>query len=453
MMINLYKQYSKSLRWNTFESIFYQILLLCHQFALFFVTDRAIFGLIGTLFSITYLLVMITNFGLDVSLGAFFTQAIESKKHFKKIILFQLIPEYCLLLIGGIFLLAIYPFISALNLPFKLNIETLSLLGLLIVFEGTKKTLRSILQLGFHSKKTAWIEVVTIMSYISMVWSTYFLGYAINLTLIFLPLLIVSFISSLALLVCIYEYYTQLPNSSPAPLPTSALQWRILKNRFFNFLNQASHSLFSSNFLVPFFALTFGLAHAGILKLTASIAHCISTIVQKIFGISGTILFAHLKGNPLEDRQQAFFTISNKLNQVLYGFVLFFAINYSIIVRAHILPETSTILTLAYLFLIIIFSENFFIAYEKFYITHEKAGQLFFFNLIIMSAIGLLLSQVHTFSHLSLMLAIIALRLVAFAGIIFFSFYQWRIKPSLSIQPSYFISSFVASIAFFMLMR
>ena len=452
-MVDLYKQYSKSILWNTFESFFYQLLLLAHQFALFAITDRATYGLIGTIFSATYLLVMVTNFGLDVSMSAFFTQAIQSKKHFKKIVLFQLVPEYCLLIVIGLTILLLSPFLAHLSMPFHLDIQALALLGCLIVFEGSKKTLRSLLQLGFHSRKTALVEVATIIGYISMVWIGYFMGYPINLTLIFLPLLIVSALSSLILLIFLMHYYKKLPDHSSSPLPTRALQWRILRNRFFNFLNQATHALFSSNFLVPFFAMTFGLAYAGILKLTASIAHCITSIVQKIFGISGTVLLAHLKESSLEIRQQAFFTISHRLNQVLYGFILFFAINHGAIVRARALPETSTILTLAYLFMIIIFSENFFLAYEKFFITHEKADHLFLFNLGIMVATGMLLTQVHTFSHLSLMLAIIGLRLISFFAVILFSFYQWRLKPALTIQPYYFASSLIASLAFFIYMR
>lgn len=452
-MVDLYKQYSKSLLWNAFESLSYQIMLLAHQIALFSITDRATYGLIGTIFSTTYLLVMVANFGLDVSISAFFTQAVQSKSHFRKTVFFQLIPEYLLLITIFGSSLWILPILTRIGIPFQLNLTTFLLLSALIIFEGSKKTLRSLLQLGFHSNKTACIEVATIIAYIAIVWIGYFLGHPINITLIFLPLLCVSALSSIILLVFLIDFYEKLPNNSATPPPTHTFQWRIVRNRFFNFLNQITHSLFSSNFLVPFFALTFGLAHAGILKLTASIAHCITSIVQKTFGISGTILLAHTKDKPLEQRQNAFFTISNRLNQALYGFTLFFAINYSVIVRLKGLPETTTVLTLAYLFLIIIFSENFFLAYEKFYITHEKTEYLFLFNIITMGSIGILLSQAHTFSHLSLMLAIIGLRFIAFCAIVFFSFYQWRIKPGLAVQPYYLASSLIASLAFFTFMR
>lgn len=452
-MVDLYKQYSKSILWNTIESFFYQLLLLAHQFALFSVVDRATYGLIGAMFSTTYLLVMVVNFGLDVSISAFFTYAIQSKKHFKKIMLFQLIPEYLLLTALCFIAAIVWTFLAQYSISAQLDGQTILLLGLLIIFEGSKKTLRSLLQLGFHSSKTACVEVITIIGYIGMVWIGYFTGHTINLTSIFLPLLIMSALSSFILLFFLMRYYHQLPDYSPAPLPDTVFQWRIIRSRFFNFLNQAMHALFSSNFLVPFFALTFGLAHAGILKLTASIAHCITSIVQKTFGISGAALLAHVKESSLEERQHAFATISNRLNQALCFFVIFFAINYSAIMHARSITENTTILTLAYLFLIIIFSENFFLAYEKFYIAHERADRLLLFNIIIMGSILALLSQAHTVSPVWLMAAIIGLRLIAFLCVMLFSFRQWHIKPKFIIHPSYIVSSLAISLTFFSLLR
>jgi hypothetical protein len=452
-MIDLYKKYYQSIRWNTFESLFYQLFLLAHQFALFTFTDKSTYGLIGAIFSAMYLLVMVANFGLDVSISAFFTRAVESKKHFKKIILFQLIPEYCILGIISAGAPVLSQSLVTAHMPFQLDIQAVVILGFLIVFEGSKKTLRSLLQLGFHSHKTALVEVATIIGYICLVWIGYLKGFSLGFMLVFLPLLIVSIVSNGILLIFLAHFYRQLPDSSNHPLPTRALQWRILHNRFFNFLNQTMHALFSSNFLVPFFAMTFGLAHAGVLKLTASIAHCITSIVQKIFGISGSVLLAHLKEGSLEMRQKAFSIINHKLNQVLYGFIVFFAINHGIIIKARALPETTTIITFAYLFMIIIFSESFFLAYEKFYITHEKSHHLFLFNACVMITIGALFTQAHYFSHLSLMLAIIGIRVISFFAITILSFYQWRLKPALNIQPYYFASSLIASLLFFICMR
>lgn len=452
MSNDLYKQYSKSMFWNAFESICYQLLLLGHQCLLFAVSSRELYGLIGIVFSMTYLLAMITNFGLDVSISAFFTSAIQSKAHFKKIILVQLIPEYFLLGIA-VLLLHLYSSLIAQTISPLITSDILILLACIIVSEGSKKTLRSILQLGFNSKVTAYTEVCSILVYIGMVWGGYALGFPISPLLVFIPLFVTSSISNIILARFIFMYYQKLPDFNQKPLPTRATHMRIVKNRFFNTLNQIAHALFSSNFLVPFFGSMFGLAYAGVLKLTASIAHCITSIIQKIFGTSGALLLSHLKNASLEQQQKAFLIISKRLNQILYGFIIFFTINYSVIIKSRALPETTAIITLAYLFMIIIFSENFFIAYEKFYITQEKAGSLFVFNLFSMAAVSFLLSQSSALPQLVLLLSVIGLRLILFLAIIFFSLYQWKIKPSISIDYFYFIPSLVISLLFFITMQ
>lgn len=453
MLIDLYRQFSRSIAWNALESISYQMLLLGHQIALFKINTSANYGLIGSLFSLTYLVVTVTNFGLDITLSPFFTIISQSKKNFKKIITQQLLLEYCilsLLIAGAIIAKSILP--KSWKVAQHLDINMIILLIALICFEGAKKTLRMLLQLAFLNHKTAIIEITTIISYISMVWFGYFSGYPISLELVFVPMLIVSIASSLVLAFCIYRYYQKLPDHSPTQLPEN-LGKRILKSRFYNFLNQASHMAFSSNFLVPFFALQFGLAQAGLLKLVSAITHCITIILQKVFGLSSSLLLSHLKNNDLHTKQEAFLTITNRLNQTLYGIIIFLMINFGTLLNLSSVSNNNLTLTLAYLFLIISFSENFFLAYEKFYIAEEKADHLFFFNCLVMLLLGIVIWQVPYFSQLTILLSIIGIRIFAFSCISMISFYRWNIKPALKIQPLYFAWSLIISVAFYIVMQ
>jgi len=449
-MTELYKRFSASVVWNSLESILYQALFLGHQLLLFKVTDHATYGLIGTVFSITYLLVTITNFGFDVSISPFFTIATQNKQNFKNFFFMQLIPECCILAIIFILIMCKHLFFTPwLTLPHSIDNMFFLLIGFLIFFEGAKKTLRMILQLAWLNHQTAVVEIATIITYIGLVWTGYLMGHTINLYLVFIPMIIVSALSSLILFAFVYMYYQQLPDATSAST-TLPLQWRILHSRFFNFLNQISHMVFSSNFLVPFFALFFGLGQAGFLKLMATIAHAISTIVQKIFGISSNIILSHLKHSSTQTKQDAFLMITNRLNQVLYGIIIFFIINYKTIMRASEIDNNGITWTIAYLFLIISLSENFFIAYEKFFITHEKSDYLCLFNLIVMSLLFYIMIHSHHFSAATLLFIIIAVRIVAFSTLSIFSFYQWRIRPSLGMQPTYLIGSLVISVLFFM---
>jgi hypothetical protein len=448
-MVEFYKHFAKSIRWNTFESLSYQALLLAHQLMLFSVTDYATYGLIGTLFSITYLIVMFTNFGFDVSLTPFFTLASTSKNNFKHIVGIQLIPEYIFL--SAIFLSTIIAksYINHL-LPAQCDTSLLITIGCLIIFEGAKKTLRMLLQLAYLNHTTAIIEVATIITYTSIIWCSFGLGYPITPHLVFMPMLFVSAVSTLILGYFVYQYFSTLPNDQPESLPIT-IQWRILRNRFFNFLNQASHMAFSSNFLVPCFALLFGLNQAGVLKLMSAIAHCITIVVQKVFGISSSILLSRIKDMDAQTKQHAFSMISHKINQVLYAIIIFFIINCSTIMRLNSIPTLNLTWLVAYLFLIISFSENFFLAYEKFYIAHEKANHLFLFNIIVMGALAITLTMINYVSPISLLLTIITIRILAFCSISLLSFYRWHIKPSFRIQPLPFMCALAISIAFFLL--
>lgn len=450
-MVELYKRFTHSIAWNTLESVVYQLCFLAHQLLLFSVTDRTTYGLIGTFFSITYLIVTITNCGLDVSVAPFFTIITQSKDQFKKFFLMQLVPELCI--VTTLFLAAMikHIFFSSLTLPCDVGTPFLIILGTLVFFEGAKKTLRMILHLAFLNDKTTFVEIANIIMYVSLVWTSYLLGNPISLYLIFIPMLIVSATSCLMLFVFVYDYYATLPDKSTSKIEIGSLQWRILQSRFFNFFNQISHMIFSSNFLVPFFALFFGLHQAGVLKLLASITHSITTIVQKAFGISSNILLSHIKDESDVVKKNIFFMITNHLNQVIYGILLFFIINHKTIMGISAIANTGTTWSIAYLFMFISFSETFFIAYENFFITHEKAGYLFLFNMIIMSIVMCIMMNMHLFSQLMLLLAIIAVRIFAFSTLGLLSFYQWRIKPALAINPRYFFCSFLISITFYVL--
>jgi len=211
--------------------------------------------------------------------------------------------------------------------------------------------------------------------------------------------------------------------------------------------------IFSVNFLVPFFALFFGLQQAGVLKLLSYIAHSITTIVQKAFGISSNILLSHIKDTSDEVKRNIFFMITDHLNQVLYGILLFSLINHATIMNMSAIANTGTTWAIAYLFMFISFSETFFIAYENFFITQEKTGYLFLFNVSIMGIVIGIMMHMHLFSQLMLLLAIIAVRVFAFSTLGLLSFYQWRIKPALAIKPNYFLGSLAISMTFYVIAR
>lgn len=444
------KLFSVSVQWNSFEAVLYQGILLFHQLLLFHVIDRSAYGLIGALFSLTYLIVTLINFGLDISLAPFFGKICQSKDSFKKALVIQLLPEYGIIAIAAALTLVAYPLLPAAFVArYKLNGLLILTIALLALLESTKKTARSVLHLAFLNKKTAFTEIGTLIGYTALVWGAYSFGYPLSIATVFIPMIIMSAINCLILGLHIVTFYQQLPASCPTVEP--GFQIRILKNRFFNFLNQLSHMVFSSNFLVPFFAMQFGLQQAGILKLVSTLVYSVTIILQKVFGVSSSCLLSQSKESPLHYKRELFGLISNRLNQALLAIGLFFILNFKTIINWGTTIHNQQTWYLIYLFFIISFSENLFIAYEKFYITEEKADRLFVFNLIVMGLIGAILYQADAIAPLTLLIMIIAIRLLAFIALSAISFYQWQLKPSYQFDPWITAGSLVFSSLFYIL--
>ena len=225
----------------------------------------------------------------------------------------------------------------------------------------------------------------------------------------------------------------------------------MLKSRGFNYLNQLSHLIFSSNFLVPFFALQFGLVHAGVFKLISHIAYCTTAILRKTFGITSDAMMAKTKEMTWEVKRSVFLRVTQSLHHALYGVIIFFAINYNKIVAYKGAQAETVSGPLIYLFFIICLSEIFFIAYEKFYITQEKAGRLLVFNVSTMLLMYGAIKSAAGFSKLGLLLIILAIRAGMFVLLSGFSFYSWKIKPQWRMQPRYIAAAFSIAIGFFFL--
>ena len=422
-----------------------------HQFMLFRLSDYRTYGLIGATFSLVYLSVIITDLGLEPSISPFFSTVTKNKHAFKKFILMHLIPNIVAVftLTGIAFALKAYVTGNDSALVQQMSSPLLVLLGALVLSENIKKSLRTLLHLAFLNRTVAFIEVSTIVSYVACVWTLYMFGATISLPLIFAPMLAISALSNFVMAFFLYRFQKTLADEKTVAL--EPIKKRVIKSRLFNYLNQLSHQFFSSNFLVPFFAFQFGLANAGIFKLVSHTAHCITGALRKIFGLSSDAILAHTKTMTLETKRAVFLRVTQRLHHALYGIIIFFAINHGKMLQQGIGGGTLPGGPLVYLFLIICLSENFFIIYEKFYITQERTERLFAFNLLTMLLTYMVIQQTTTFSQLGALLALITVRVSMFALLSLTSFYTWRIKPQWRLQPRYLAAALCVSLSFFML--
>ena len=330
-MKNVSDKLNHSLKWISLESLSYQFILLTHQILLFKVSGYKTYGAIGTIFSLVYFTVTITSLGLESSLSPFFKKISKSKKSFRLFFIVQLIPTIVLSVIAAslfmLFKKAGYGYTCTSLLSYWL----IAIIALLIFTESIKKTLRGILYLAFKNRINAFIEIASILAYVFTVWLLYFITKQLTLNTIFIPMFAISALSSTILIFFIIRFYAQLPETRK-PFEQEISLSRVAKCRLLNFINQFGHNMFSSNFLVPFFAFQFGLTQAGIFKLLSHISYGITSLMRKIFGWTSDSFLSQAKDMAIEYKQNIFSIITKQLNHVLYALIIFSAINTSKII-------------------------------------------------------------------------------------------------------------------------
>lgn len=446
-MKKLYKSLNHGIAWNTLESVSYQSALIAHQVALFKIVGHAAYGLIGTAFSVLYFIVMCTNAGFNEALSGIFTHATRNKLTFKKLVIPHLIGQLALLISASCALLALSLYTNTFSV---LTPTVTMLIAGLIICEGLKKHLRILLQLAFANKKTASIELATIITYIASVWGWYLWHGSLSVISVLAPMFATSALSASALVFFALRWYKNLPDSA-IESSYSTDHTAIFTNRFFNFINGLQRQLFSGNFLVPFVALQFGPSHAGILKLVSHAAHGVSSIMHTVFGISSAALFARLKHASTIEKRHAFTLISSRVHHVLLGLAVFCTINHQFLQSISGTTYTATHWYAALLVLFMHGAEQFFIVYEALYIAHEQSHILCAFNVASSGLLYCVLTTVGSFSLASLLVALIAVRTLSYAAMCALTLYRWNIAPTFSVRKTYIAYSLVFSLAFFLI--
>lgn len=448
-MKNINKKLYYSLKWLSLESLIYNAIFLLHQLFLLKICGYKLYGSIGAIFSVVYLAVTMASFGLESSLSPFFREIIKNKQTFRKFFTVQLIPTIALSLIS------IPVFIILKNMSQSIFASEIShlfifLLSLLVLSESIKKTLRGILYLAFKNKTNMYIEISSILSYVAAVWLCYAITRKITIKIIFTTMIATSFLSCFILFIYVLKFYSSLKNN-PDNL-TKKINLRALKCRFFNFTNQFSHSLFSGNFLVPFFAIQFGLECAGLFKFLSHITYTITMLMRKIFGWTSEAVMSYTKNLSLNDKQNIFDNITQKIYHIMIALLIFFSINICKITKFTNSSSSTINWTLIYFFVFITLIENLFISYEKFYIAEEKNSILLVLNIFSIFTLSGIIAYSQILPQALLLFFIATTRAMFFAILCWITFYVWEIRPKLAIKPLFLAASVVASMAIFVLL-
>jgi len=409
----LKKLVKKALAWNTFESLCYQSLFLCHQAALFLVLDRSLYGMYGALFAFLFLTITILNGSLDLTLVPLFSTITQTKKSFSHFIFTYLFTQtvfmWCASFsFGALFLYAI-PTPKLLK-PF-ITLSWISLLSTFIASEGTKKNIRALLHLAFKNKATAFIEVSDITLYVVSVWLLHFFGLPFSMKLLVIPFVIVSLFATTILMWQLYCFYKTLPYTTNQSTPS--ISRSLWKNRSILYLNQLSCAFFSGNFLLPFFASYAGFRQTGMAAFINTIAFTVASFMRRVFAPSGAALFAQTKTMSQASKKNAFSFFSQKYLYVLVSLLALFLINGHNFLSLKIGKQSLQTWTLIYIFFLIHFLDNMFIIYDKLFAAEEKSHYSLICN--VSSFIGCVIVAYYTLSSLPIIIFLLCILLRLFA--------------------------------------
>ena len=440
-----------SLVWNSFEAITYQAILFTHQCLLFCLVDQSLYASQSTLFAAAFLGITLLNVALESAMISSFLTVITSQQNFKAFFI-QSIALQALILFFGALLIG---FFTAWTFTFfaqdLLTPLWIFILAVFITSEGTKKNLRALLHLAFQNKSTAFLEVANIIGYVSSIWVMKLLGISFSLLTLITPFLIVSVVTNIFLLKILYQYYATLPQLPVLKSDSNSFKI-VTRNRLFLYGNELSRIVFSSNFLLPFFACTSGLKQAGIAAFVNSVTHCATFFIQKIFGASGAALFAGTTASSLKTKQAAFTYLNQKCFYVLLSILMLFTINLPHFIRLKIGTGSLHTVTLTYIFFLAHFLENIFVVYERLFAAEKKAHYTLFCNLMSLLGCCLLVLCCKSCSIITLLLACITLRFAAFLGLAFSAKKLWNLNFTFSWKNSEWIAPCIVSCLCFMLL-
>jgi len=416
--------FSFSIMWNSIEAFGYQTVFLLYQVALFNWISPILFGLQGAFFATCYLAISLLNGAFDGGVIPVFSELSKTRSTFEKILwpfFFQsLILFITPLVLGGLF--SFFPLLFPIEYLSYCSLKYLLLFSLFVGFEGTKKNLRSLLHLSFKNKYLAKLEVFNIASYATCSLLIYYSNGVSNLFILVFPFILISFFTTCLLGSQLAKFYISLPKG--LFFNDSKIHSRFIKSRFYTYVNQITRILFSSNFLLPFLALSAGLPAVGIISLINTITFTCTCLIQKIFGPLGAALFAHTKSFPLKEKQATFVRVANAtwiVSSIFFVLFLFYGVIF--LKNPTTFFSSFSVEVLIYLFFLVHLVESCFIVYEKFFIAEEKQEYLLVFNVISGVVSFAIIASMSSYTVTTKLGICLITRLVSF-GFLATSFYK-----------------------------
>lgn len=348
-----------TLLWHLSDSISYGILLTIHQSFLFFWGGSSFCGQVSAIFGTIYTLVAIATLGFDPTISPYISLWNNKKR-------------YAIRIIGTNIL--INTIIISMFFVIMLNVASLqclittfpTLIMIIIIIEVIRRTLKHILQLLYLSKITALLEMITMCTYLLIVWIPVFLGSIITIEKLLWALLITSGVSCAIWAIYLIKHYNNIPRDHHhLNIPDIRQEPSIIKiihRRLLLIAQEIPNLLFSHNTISPLIAIKKGYDVAGICKIVMSITYALVHSIHKVCYTQSTILFAY-STNSIEKK-------NNLIKMTYYGLILSSLTIPIFIVIFIVLPFNQAYL--AALCIIIVIFQNLTIIYERFLLNEKK---------------------------------------------------------------------------------
>lgn len=414
-----------SLKWNGFESLIYHSIFIAHTWYMYKVCDKTLYGLMGTLFALAYLMVTCLMMGLDNALTPWIVAFTQNKISYRKLIQKYLLPQCMIFCTAPLILHGLWYIPYVANTYADLRIYA-TLLGIFISVEGIKKLLRHVLQLCFMNKLTAFLEIGGIALFSGMVWIMWLSGIPFSMNTIIIPFIISSSIIIAYSIKSLYTIYQKLPHQRTLEkLPSHA---QVATMQLSSSINQMTRSLFSTNILIPLSASITGFLSVSTLVFYNYVSHACTFFIYKICAPSAAAFFGRTIYCSHNDQKKSL-TLVMKIIGIILLIALFIIIASLWYTSAY---ETIDSVLILGLLLVLHIMENIFIMYEKFLLAQKKMNILTYSNLLQCCIFLFFIYQkiivFHNLPILGIMKTLIicmSIRLCMFLGI---SYYIFMVK-------------------------
>lgn len=414
-------------RWNLFGSVFYEGLRIAHNTVLALLFTPEIFGLVGSLFASTFLVVRLSDVGATNALLPFFGYLEQSRKTFNAFFMKKLLlPIFITAPIGaGAACIFFYSTHS------QAVASCAIILPLLMISETLRSFLRQFLHLAGKSKYTVLYDHGTFVGYILLSWPALYFYPSLRTPLFVFSLFLVDSLIGLGCFLFLTKRLAdKLPHDVDTPLPEPTPQ-ALFRARLYSWLMRACKELFSSNALTPLFAATVGLKQAGLFYFAATLAMALQAIMRSVIGYAGASFFISARKAGMATAH-VFALVSQKLSGLLLVLTVFFAISYHDIIKLTQAKVATSQLTIFFiLYFAIIMVEFALFLYEQQYQFEQAAAKALKWRLLELVLVYITSRGFVSINPVSILTCILMAKVGTLIALALSGYKYWGIRPSL----------------------